>query len=55
MSQGVMLKGMVTIGWIWEFNSHVMLSIGLLQDWDRIYTIHSTGTMTQFGFDHVFP
>lgn len=54
MSQGVMTQGMATIGWIWEFNGNVMLSIGHLQDWDRIYTIDSTGTMTQFD-DYIQP
>ncbi|DAC16906.1 MAG TPA: hypothetical protein D7I06_04065 [Candidatus Poseidoniales archaeon] len=54
VSQGAMAQEMVTIGWVWEFNGNVMLSIGHLQDWSRIYTIDSAGMMTQFD-DYVEP
>ena len=53
-SQGVMSQEMVAIGWIWEFNGNVMLSIGISQDWARIYTIDTAGTMTQFD-DYIEP
>ena len=54
VSQGVMAQEMAAIGWVWEFNGNVMVSIGHLQDWSRIYTIDSVGTMTQFD-DYVEP
>ena len=54
ISQGVMTQGMAGIGWIWEFNGNVMLSIGISQDWSRIYTIDMAGTMTQFD-DYIEP
>lgn len=54
VSQGVMAQEMVAIQWVWEFDGNVMVSIGHLQDWSRIYTIDSVGTMTQFD-DYVEP
>ena len=48
VGQGVMTQQMVGIYWVWEFDGNVMLSLGLSQDWARIYTIDSAGTMTQF-------
>ena len=54
VGQSVMSQEMVGINWVWESDGIVMLSLGISQDWDRIYTIDSAGTMTQFD-DYIQP
>ena len=42
------------IGWVWEFDGGLLVSAYFYQDFARIYTIDSSGTMTQFG-DYILP
>lgn len=40
--------------WVWEFDGGLMVSVYIYQEFERIYTIDSLGTMTQFG-DYILP
>tara|TARA_Y100000739_G_C20580798_1_gene452709 strand:+ start:371 stop:1717 length:1347 start_codon:yes stop_codon:yes gene_type:complete len=53
LNQGV-LSEEDWIGWVWEFDGSLLVSVYTYQEFDRIYTIDSSGTMSQFG-DYILP